>query len=271
MTADRDPLAAKFRALRRPFKPSDITLRPVVDDRVPREERVFGLCAPYGPDGGMAPLGQDHYCGEVHRLPARHLHAVGHAAVTERLLDVDPWWSWEPMAQTEDGVPALKLTTIEMRNGDTRIVPVGMWGRLRVLGVTRIGYGSCSPWAYEPEKELIGDMIRNAAMRFGVATYLWRGRAGELDRLIAADADDVVEAPPVPARKPAAVKPAPEWSEPLPMTAEEAMRCELQDLPTILLGLARAQVTARGWTWPLTLAEAHLWSDWLRGFLAANR
>ena len=96
-----------LRALRRPFKAADVTLRPVVDDRVPKYERRFGLCAPYSA-GGMAPPDQDHYCGEMHRLPARHLHAVGHAAVTERLLDVDPVWGWEPLAQTEDGLPVLK-------------------------------------------------------------------------------------------------------------------------------------------------------------------
>ena len=34
-----------------------------------------------------------------------HLDYVGHANVTNRLLEVDPFWEWEPMAYTEQGTP----------------------------------------------------------------------------------------------------------------------------------------------------------------------
>jgi hypothetical protein len=83
------------------------------------------------------------------------LDYVGHAACTDRLLAVDPEWTWEPLATDERGLPALD----EDRN---------LWIRLTVCGVTRLGVGD-GPDA----KQRIGDAIRNAAMRFGVALDLW--------------------------------------------------------------------------------------------------
>ncbi len=53
--------------------------------------------------------------------------------------------------------------------------PVGFWAKLTICGVTRLAYGSCEAGKGDPEKELIGDMVRNGAMRFGVATALWKG------------------------------------------------------------------------------------------------
>lgn len=82
------------------------------------------------------------------------LDYVGHAAVTDRLLTVDPNWSWEPFALGPDGLPAVQ-------GGN-------LWIRLTVCGVTRIGVGDG-----KNPKECIGDAIRNAAMRFGVALDLW--------------------------------------------------------------------------------------------------
>ena len=50
----------------------------------------------------------------------------------------------------------------------------GLWIRLTVCGVTRLGYGDAGgrkgPNAI---KESIGDAIRNAGMRFGLALDLW--------------------------------------------------------------------------------------------------
>jgi hypothetical protein len=83
------------------------------------------------------------------------LDYVGHAAVTDRLLTVDPEWSWEPLALGPDGLPALD------RSGN-------LWIKLTVCGVTRLGVGDG-----KNAKEAIGDAIRNAAMRFGVALDLW--------------------------------------------------------------------------------------------------
>src|SRR5690242_16134863 len=55
------------------------------------------------------------------------LDYVGHAAVTDRLLTVDPNWTWEPFALDANGLPAIQ-------NGN-------LWIRLTVCGVTRIGVG----------------------------------------------------------------------------------------------------------------------------------
>jgi hypothetical protein len=83
------------------------------------------------------------------------LDFVGHAAVTDRLLKVDAEWTWEPMALTPEGLPALD------RAGN-------LWIRLTIGGVTRPGVGDG-----KNAKECISDAIRNAAMRFGVALDLW--------------------------------------------------------------------------------------------------
>lgn len=96
---------------------------------------------------------------------------VGHAAVTKRLLEVDPFWTWRPLVTDEYGRPQFELD----RQGNK----VGFWIELTVGGVSRFGYGSVAPNAFEAEKQLIGDALRNAAMRFGVAVDLWH--KGELD------------------------------------------------------------------------------------------
>lgn len=93
------------------------------------------------------------------------LDYVGHAAVTSRLLEVDPLWNWEPVAVDADGFPKFEL--------DTNGKKVGLWIRLTICGVTRLGFGSVAEAVQDAEKQLIGDAIRNAAMRFGVALDLW--------------------------------------------------------------------------------------------------
>jgi hypothetical protein len=89
------------------------------------------------------------------------LDFVGHAALTDRLLDADPGWNWEPLAMSERGLP--------VRDDEG-----GLWIRLTVCGVTRLGYGHAgSKQGGDAVKELIGDALRNAAMRFGAALDLW--------------------------------------------------------------------------------------------------
>lgn len=114
-------------------------------------------------------------CGGYHALPAMHLSYVGHAALTDRLLDADPMWTWEPMALDEAGSP-----------GFDRVG--GLWIKLTVCGMTRLGYGHAEGKSGgDAIKEVIGDALRNAAMRFGAALDLWH--KGDLH---AAD-DDVGE------------------------------------------------------------------------------
>lgn len=94
---------------------------------------------------------------QVGKLPkgGAQLDFVGHADVTDRLLSVDPEWTWEPLGLTPEGLPALD------RFGN-------LWIKLTVCGTTRIGVGDG-----QSAKELISDALRNAAMRFGVALELW--------------------------------------------------------------------------------------------------
>jgi len=100
-------------------------------------------------------------CGGYHHKDVVHLDYVGHAATTKRLLDVDPEWNWEPLAFDEFGLP--KLTEDNL-----------LWIRLSILGMTRLGVGDASGKSGgDAIKECIGDAIRNAAMRFGVALELW--------------------------------------------------------------------------------------------------
>lgn len=90
-----------------------------------------------------------------------HVAFVGHAEVTDRLLDIDPEWNWEPFALDARGLPQFD------DNG-------GLWIRLTVCGLTRIGYGDAEgKRGTRAVKEAIGDALRNASMRFGVALDQW--------------------------------------------------------------------------------------------------
>ena len=111
------------------------------------------------------------------------LDFVGHAATTQRLLEVDPTWSWKPLALDDHGLPAFDVSG-------------GLWIELTVCGVTRLGYGDAGgKKGPNAVKEAIGDAIRNAAMRFGVAIDLWAKE----------DITTTFEQP-KPAAKPAAIK-----------------------------------------------------------------
>lgn len=101
-------------------------------------------------------------CGQWITPKHMHVEFVGHANVTDRLLEVDPGWTWEPVGFDERGLPALDA------NG-------GLWIRLTVAGVTRIGYGGADgKEGDDAVKEAISDAIKVTAMRFGVGLDLWR-------------------------------------------------------------------------------------------------
>jgi hypothetical protein len=100
-------------------------------------------------------------CGGWHHKDVIHLDYVGHAALTDRLLTVDPEWTWEPLALDANGLPAID------KDG-------GLWIRLTICGVTRLGYGDAQgKTGGDAMKERIGDALRNAGMRFGAALDLW--------------------------------------------------------------------------------------------------
>ena len=90
------------------------------------------------------------------------LDYVGHADITKILIEVDPLWNWEPI-EWRDGQPVIN----ESEGIST------LWIRLTLLGKTMIGCGSAPSSKDDVAKELIGDALRNAAMRFGIALALW--------------------------------------------------------------------------------------------------
>lgn len=118
--------------------------------------------------GNLQELQKPFPPGCINQLPkgGAMLDYVSHAHVTERLLEVDPMWTWEPFALDTNGLPLMEY--------DAQQKPVGLWIKLTVCGVTRPGYGTCEARKTEAVKELIGDALRNAAMRFGVALDLWK-------------------------------------------------------------------------------------------------
>ena len=146
----------------------DAALRKVLDDwGVPPAEIVSKLPRSTCKDCSRKSCTQHKQsrCAECGAWIGRHVHLdfVGHAEVTRILIDIDPTWSWEPQGWTEQGTPA-----ISHRDGT-----LALWGRLTLLGHTRIGVGTCEATKPDAEKELIGDLLRNCAMRFGVALSLW--------------------------------------------------------------------------------------------------
>lgn len=107
------------------------------------------------------PKGKCAECGGWHGLPAVHLDYVGHAALTDRLLESDPAWTWDFVAVDAVGNPVFD------KNG-------GFWINLTICGVTRKGYGHADGGTDgDSIKEAIGDALRNGAMRFGAALDLW--------------------------------------------------------------------------------------------------
>lgn len=103
-----------------------------------------------------------HTCDNYVTTAHTHVDYVGHAEVTDRLLDADLRWNWRPMAFGDDGLPQFD------RWG-------GLWMYVTVDGVERIGYGDAVGKVAGPAavKEAIGDGLRNGSMRFGVALDQW--------------------------------------------------------------------------------------------------
>lgn len=151
-TAEESQPMLGLMLLRKPFPANQISLLPKPTKK--REEM------------DKLPKGRCKECGGWHATTnVIHLSYVGHAALTDRLLDADPAWTWEPM-NLKDGLPAYD------ENG-------GLWIKLTVCGVTRLGYGHAGDKeGGDAIKEVIGDALRNAAMRFGAALELWH--KGEL-------------------------------------------------------------------------------------------
>lgn len=139
--------------LRAPFPPNQISKLPKESGKQ-RDDRQADQKAGKWPK-------QCSVCQGYHHPNAVHLDYVGHAALTDRLLDTDPEWTWEPAGVTPEGLPLYDKAG-------------GLWIKLTVCGVTRMGYGAADgKTGGDAVKEIIGDALRNAAMRFGAALDLW--------------------------------------------------------------------------------------------------
>ena len=91
-----------------------------------------------------------------------NLEFVGHAEITKILIDIDPLWSWQPAAW-DNGRPAIHVVN------DVAT----MWATLTLCGKQMLGVGSAKSTKPDLDKELVGDFLRNAAMRFGISLALW--------------------------------------------------------------------------------------------------
>lgn len=147
--------AQRLALMRAPFALADVGLLP---KQLRKDDDDKGRCE--DTEDGRHYSRDGLYCGGYHALSV-HLSYVGHAALTNRLLELDPYWNWEPVAFDALGNPALDA------NG-------GLWMRLTVCGTTRLGYGApARKGGPDAVKEAIGDGLRNAAMRFGAGLELW--------------------------------------------------------------------------------------------------
>lgn len=165
-------------------------------------------------------------CGSWHHPDVVHLDYVGHAALTDRLLDADPEWSWEPAA-LRDGLPAFDQSG-------------GLWIKLTVCGVTRLGYGhAAAKQKQDPgsrEKEVIGDALRNAGMRFGAALDLWH--KGDLH----ADTEE---------------EPAPQVEKPIPAAPNTTKGAEAPKPPTLAERANRLEAALKAQTTADALRKAY--------------
>lgn len=150
---------------------------------------------------GLNLLRQPFPAHQISKLPKGNvwLDYVGHAALTDRLLDADPAWNWEPLACDAAGLPAYDASG-------------GLWIRLTVCGQTRLGYGHAgTKKGGDAIKEVIGDALRNAAMRFGAALDLWHKGDLHIDDGEGGHSQGYDQGDSSP---PAEHQEAPRWSEP---------------------------------------------------------
>lgn len=167
----REQQVEALHKLREPFKPEEIRYLPRIWCGACKNSRGQGC-----QNHQMTKCGK---CGS--RMPnGGHidLRFVGHAEATNRLLNVDPFWDWEPLTVDERGLPQVDGYR-------------GLWIRLTVCGMTRLGYGHAGDkTGGDAVKEVIGDAIRNAGMRFGMALDLWTSSDLEIIESGGASADE---------------------------------------------------------------------------------
>jgi len=149
-------IEAGFKVLREPFPPEHV-------GKLPRNESKTGTASTC------------EVCGGWHKPTRLHLDFVGHAYVCDRLDAVDPFWVLRPMLDVS-GAPLVVEHEIPRGRGDDAYVArvASLQVTLTVMGITRHEVGQASMGADEWMKNLYSDCYARAAMRFGVARYLWQ-------------------------------------------------------------------------------------------------
>lgn len=189
--------------LQEPFNPADVGLRPQVWCPVCRDPKTAGkACGKKKDEPGSG--GVDHVkkkcpdCGQSLTQAHLHLSYVGHAHITERLLQTDPRWTWRPMGRDiPDEVMKAAIATgdhliiqtvieayppkiIEIPGANGRIEHI-MWGEVLVhdengdlVGMPGVGDAIGKNWDPNAVKEMVGDLLRNALMRRGTGLEMWK-------------------------------------------------------------------------------------------------
>lgn len=126
-------------------------------------EALAQILVDYGtPDPSLVSKLVKNYKDKSGQWRTMELDYVGHADITKALISIDPTWTWAPLA-FENGLPRI------IQRGQM----LELWGTVTVCGKTLIGVGTCATDKNDASKELIGDLLRNVCMRFGIALSLW--------------------------------------------------------------------------------------------------
>jgi hypothetical protein len=196
--------------LQEPFNPDEVGLRPQVwcpKCRDGQKEPPAGggrsrCCGMKADQPGSGRV--DHTrkkcpdCGQSMTQAHMHLSYVGHAHITERLIQTDPRWTWRPMGRDiPDEVMAAAIATgdhlmvqavisayppkiIEIPGPNGRAEHV-MWGEVIIHDengdeVVMPGVGDAIGKNWDPNavKEMLGDLLRNALMRHGTGLQMWK-------------------------------------------------------------------------------------------------
>ena len=191
--------------LQEPFNPAEVGLRPQVwcpkcrDPQTGGKTRCCGMKAEERGSGGVEHVRKKcGDCGQSMTQAHMHLSYVGHAHITERLIQTDPRWTWRPMGRDiPDEVMAAAIATgdhlmvqavisayppkiIEIPGPNGRVEHV-LWGEVIVHDengdeVVMPGVGDAIGKNWDPNavKEMLGDLLRNAMMRHGTGLDMWK-------------------------------------------------------------------------------------------------
>lgn len=205
--------------LQQPFPPDEVGLRPQIwcGECRKNQYKYCGMKADAQGSGRVEHVKKTcKDCGQKITQAHTHLSYVGHAHITDRLVQTDPRWTWRPMGRDiPDEVMTAAIATgdlsiiqtviaayppkvIELPAVNGRVERV-MWGEVIVhdengLEVVMPGVGDALGKNWDPNavKEMVGDLLRNALMRHGAGLDLWKKEDADKNKReqSAAAADD---------------------------------------------------------------------------------